>query len=148
MTHHLVVAWLPPSSPASYPPFSFSASSVNTSVAHLQHDIQSCSLTCTCIGSRMHPAMLIDVAIPICPTHFCILIHNTRTLAAEHLEYVPGKKRWSEVQLTHDKLTCGRQMAEVAIAVPHLLRRDSMQTFQCHGWPLARAIYPVHCTSP
>jgi len=95
----------------------------------------------------MYLAMFIDVATPICPTHFRILIHDTHTLTTEHPEYVPGKKWWPEVQLTQDKLTCEWQMAEVAIAVPHLLRRHSIQTLQCHGWPLARAIYPIHCTS-
>lgn len=38
-------------------------------------------------------------------------------------------------------------MAEVAIAVSHLLRRDSKQTLQCCGWPLATATHPMHSTS-
>jgi len=74
----------------------------------------------------MYLAMFIDVATLICPTHFRILVHDTHTLTTEQPEYVPGKKRWPEVQLTQDKLTCERQMAKVAIAVPHLLRRHSI----------------------
>ena len=85
-----------------------------------------------------------DVATPICFTHVCTL---TLTLTTEHPEYVPGKQRWPEFQLAQDKLTCEWQMAEVAIAVSHLLRRDSKQTLQCCGWPLARATHPMHSTS-
>ena len=83
----------------------------------------------------MYLAMFIDIATLICPTHFCILIHDTHTLTTEHPEYVPGKKWWPEVQLTQDKLTCEWQMAEVAIAVPHLLRRHSMQNFNAMAGP-------------